>query len=77
MPDNLYEEVVEIEERVVVHRPDCQMTSTRGWKAETTSNNDKVLISRELDMERTKTDLVKLLQKGIKSLAVVFLHSYM
>jgi len=76
MPEDLYEEVIEVDERVVIQRSDCQMTSSRNWRTEKTSTDENVLISRELDIQRTKMDLISLKEKGIQSLAVILLHSY-
>lgn len=77
MPDNLYEEVLEINERVVMDRSDCQMECKKNWAKETTNTKDEtVLISKDLDLCEIKIELERIKQKGIKSLAIVLLHSY-
>jgi 5-oxoprolinase (ATP-hydrolysing) len=78
MLENLYEEVVEIEERVLVDREDCQLPSElkSSWRKDGTLNNESVLISKELNVSHAKEELVALRAKGIKSLAILLLHSY-
>jgi 5-oxoprolinase (ATP-hydrolysing) len=77
MPSPLYEEVVEVEERVVTYRADDEMSSSQSWRPDKSSTNEVVLISQELDLEAVRKDLVGLRERGIKSLAVLLLHSYM
>ncbi|PPR79300.1 MAG: Acetophenone carboxylase gamma subunit [Alphaproteobacteria bacterium MarineAlpha2_Bin1] len=54
LPDQLYEDVVEIEERIL-------------------SDGS---ISKNLDIAKTRNQLIKLYKKGIKSLAIIFMHGY-
>ncbi|XP_076810904.1 5-oxoprolinase-like [Clavelina lepadiformis] len=74
IPDVLYEEVVEVRERVCLHRNDCQL----GLNSETRVGQtlEKVHVLTTLDVEKLKIDLKKVLEKGITSLAVVLMHSY-
>ncbi|CAK8691869.1 unnamed protein product [Clavelina lepadiformis] len=74
IPDVLYEEVVEVRERVCLHRNDCQL----GLNSETRVGQtlEKVHVLTTLDVEKLKADLKKVLEKGITSLAVVLMHSY-
>jgi 5-oxoprolinase (ATP-hydrolysing) len=78
MLENLYEEVVEIEERLVVDRNDCQLPPElkAAWKNEMTLTKEKVLVQKEPDLDVVKSALMTLKEKGIKSIAVLFLHSY-
>ncbi|CAL1530679.1 unnamed protein product [Lymnaea stagnalis] len=73
-PENLYEEVVEVDERCVLHREDCQI---KQHSTEVTGSTGELLsIWRTLNLDQLKGDLQNVLDKGIKSLAVVFIHSY-
>ena len=54
LPEQLYKEVIEIEERVL----------------------SDGLIIKNLDINKTKNQLQKLYKKGIKSLAILFMHGY-
>ena len=77
-PDVLYEEVVEVKERVLPR----QDTSTKEigaeqWKVKQGSTGEELLVMKEVDEVKLRQDLEQVLKKGITSLAVVFLHSYM
>ncbi|XP_071151773.1 5-oxoprolinase-like [Mytilus edulis] len=74
-PDQLYEDVIEIEERVVFHQDICEIK--KQCPTVTGSTGEKLEIWKQVNITKLKEDLKKLLQKGIKSLAVVLLHSYM
>uniref|UniRef100_A0A8C3UN50 5-oxoprolinase n=1 Tax=Catharus ustulatus TaxID=91951 RepID=A0A8C3UN50_CATUS len=63
MPDMLYEEVIEVDERIVPEQPDCCSGVT-------------LLVQKPLDLERLRGDLEGLLSRGFRSLAVLLLHSY-
>uniref|UniRef100_A0A8C3UP46 5-oxoprolinase n=1 Tax=Catharus ustulatus TaxID=91951 RepID=A0A8C3UP46_CATUS len=63
MPDMLYEEVIEVDERIVPEQPDCCSGVT-------------LLVQKPLDLERLRGDLEGLLNRGFRSLAVLLLHSY-
>lgn len=71
-PSPLYEEVVEADERVLLAGDiDSQdLPRVKGISGET------VIVVRPLNEEKLKHSLQPLLDKGIRSLAVVFLHSY-
>ncbi|XP_003760578.2 5-oxoprolinase isoform X1 [Sarcophilus harrisii] len=72
MPQVLYEEVVEVDERVVLyHREPGAGTPIKG------STGDLLEVQRPLDLEGLRTKLEGLLARGIWSLAVVLMHSYM
>uniref|UniRef100_A0A3Q1BR13 5-oxoprolinase, ATP-hydrolysing n=1 Tax=Amphiprion ocellaris TaxID=80972 RepID=A0A3Q1BR13_AMPOC len=62
MPDVLYEEVIEVDERVVLQQDSSTGDSLEVWK--------------ELDLEQVEKDLRGVLSRGITSLAVLLLHSY-
>ncbi|XP_071092367.1 LOW QUALITY PROTEIN: 5-oxoprolinase-like [Haliotis cracherodii] len=74
MPDKLYEEVVEVEERLVLQQDVCQLD--RSCHKVTGTTGEELEIWEEVNVGKLKADLQELLNKGIKSLAVVFMHSY-
>uniref|UniRef100_A0A674GAY9 5-oxoprolinase, ATP-hydrolysing n=1 Tax=Taeniopygia guttata TaxID=59729 RepID=A0A674GAY9_TAEGU len=68
MPEVLYEEVIEVDERLIPEQPDCHLP---GRVAGVT-----LLVQRPLDVARLREDLERVLARGIRSLAVLLLHSY-
>uniref|UniRef100_A0A3Q3VZX8 Uncharacterized protein n=1 Tax=Mola mola TaxID=94237 RepID=A0A3Q3VZX8_MOLML len=62
VPEVLYEEVIEVDERVVLKQAG--------------STGDSLEVWRELDLEEVERDLRGVLSHGITSLAVLLLHSY-
>uniref|UniRef100_A0A3Q0QXW5 5-oxoprolinase, ATP-hydrolysing n=1 Tax=Amphilophus citrinellus TaxID=61819 RepID=A0A3Q0QXW5_AMPCI len=73
VPDVLYEEVIEVDERVVLRQDGCQLPR-KDPKGIVTG--DSLEVWKELDLEQTEKDLRGVLSRGITSLAVLFLHSY-
>uniref|UniRef100_A0A5F8H024 5-oxoprolinase, ATP-hydrolysing n=1 Tax=Monodelphis domestica TaxID=13616 RepID=A0A5F8H024_MONDO len=73
MPQVLYEEVVEVDERVVLYQPGEPGAGTpiQG------TTGDFLEIKRPVDLGSLRGKLKDLLARGIRSLAVVFMHSYM
>uniref|UniRef100_A0A667XF64 5-oxoprolinase, ATP-hydrolysing n=1 Tax=Myripristis murdjan TaxID=586833 RepID=A0A667XF64_9TELE len=72
MPEVLYEEVIEVDERIVLRQDSCQLPR----KDPKRSTGDSLEVWRELDLERVEKDLRGVLSRGITSLAVLLLHSY-
>ena len=72
-PSSLYEEVIEADERVVPALPNAKSSSGRVVQG---VSGEMVEIVKPLDIEGLRPSLQSLLQKGIRSLAVVFLHSH-
>ena len=75
-PNVLYEQVVEIDERVFIEDERCKLDKS-GCERKATATGDSVYVSRQLDLAKLRPDLQRLLDDGIRSLAVVFMHSYM
>ena len=75
-PNVLYEDVVEIDERVFIEDERCRLDKSECEK-KSTATGENVYVSKQLDLAKIKPDLQRLLDNGIKSLAVVFMHSYM
>ena len=72
-PSNLYEEVIEVDERVELVRDgdsDRDESSVEGISGEL------VRVAKPVDVEALKPLLKGLLDKGIRCLAVVLMHSY-
>ncbi|CAF1450520.1 unnamed protein product [Adineta steineri] len=78
IPDVLYEEVVEVQERVVLCRDDCKLDNEIRGKNEQkkTTTGDKIEVWKEVDEEQLRKDLNAIKEKGILSVAVALLHSY-
>ncbi|KAM8966221.1 5-oxoprolinase [Pelodytes ibericus] len=76
MPEVLYEEVIEVEERVVLHREDCGLPTDPARKPFIGSTGDSLEVWKPVDLERLKIELLGVLSRGIRSLAVVLMHSY-
>ncbi|RCN27153.1 hydantoinase/oxoprolinase protein [Ancylostoma caninum] len=70
----LYEEVLEVDERVIPYDESCQMGDAGEVKE--TGFGKQVIVEREPDSEEVKRILKSIANKGIKSIAVVFLHSF-
>ncbi|KAL5711476.1 5-oxoprolinase (ATP-hydrolyzing) [Ranunculus cassubicifolius] len=73
-PSNLYEEVVEADERIELVRDNVEDESGEG--AVKGVSGEFVRVAKELDVEGMKVVLKGLLEKGISCLAVVLMHSY-
>lgn len=79
VPEVLYSEVVEVNARVVPAQEDrCLLgEESRSWARISSTTGDKLLVAKEPDLESLRPKLQNLLDKGITSLAVVLMHSYM
>ncbi|XP_060073815.1 5-oxoprolinase-like [Ylistrum balloti] len=73
-PDQLYEEVIEVEERVVFQQDRCEIK--KACPIVTGTTGEKLEVWRSVDVSQLRQDLQRLLDRGIRSLAVVLLHSY-
>uniref|UniRef100_A0A2K6TKL1 5-oxoprolinase, ATP-hydrolysing n=1 Tax=Saimiri boliviensis boliviensis TaxID=39432 RepID=A0A2K6TKL1_SAIBB len=71
MPEVLYEEVLEVDERVVLHRGEAGTgTPVKG------RTGDLLEVQQPVDLAALRGKLEGLLSRGIRSLAVVLMHSY-
>ena len=75
-PTVLYDEVVEVPERVFLDDARCQLEKDQFVRRSATTNED-VFVAKEVDEAALRRLLVPVREKGIKSLAVVLMHSYM
>lgn len=53
----------------------CQLEKTN-WKKVNGSTGEAIFETQDLDEKKLKQDLIELKSLGIKSLAVVLMHSY-
>ncbi|XP_044309191.1 5-oxoprolinase [Varanus komodoensis] len=74
VPEVLYEAVVEVEERVVLHREGCSLFEPSRPIPGLTGEH--LVVERPVDLGALRGQLVALLARGIRSLAVLLLHSY-
>lgn len=77
VPDKLYSEVLEVNERVVLGNEKCCLELDKKHSCETTQSGHKVYILKPIDEEEVRKGLKIFLEKGIESLAIIFLHSYL
>jgi 5-oxoprolinase (ATP-hydrolysing) len=81
-PDVLYEQVVEVEERITMEDsmelPDSKKTipTEQDVDLATAITGETVRILKRPDMSAVRTELQRLWDEGFRSLAVVFVHSY-
>ncbi|XP_062987330.1 5-oxoprolinase [Elgaria multicarinata webbii] len=75
VPEVLYEAVVEVDERLVLHREGCQLFESA--QPVTGLTGEALVVGRPVDLEALRGELEGLLARGICSLAVLLLHSYM
>eukprot|EP00090_Calanus_glacialis_P029316 TRINITY_DN4705_c0_g1_i1.p1 TRINITY_DN4705_c0_g1~~TRINITY_DN4705_c0_g1_i1.p1 ORF type:complete len:1288 (+),score=342.01 TRINITY_DN4705_c0_g1_i1:47-3910(+) len=75
-PEVLYEEVVEVEERMILKNDKCELEKT-GWRNAVGTTGEEMHVSSELAKEKLENNLRALKERGINSLACVLMHSYM
>ena len=76
-PQLLYKEVVEVEERVVLKQENCRIDSHIGCEVVNGITGDKLEIWQTIDRNKLRESLQTVFDKGIRSLSVALLHSYM
>ncbi|XP_065484214.1 5-oxoprolinase isoform X2 [Caloenas nicobarica] len=76
MPEVLYEEVIEVDERLIPHQPGCRLPGTAGLRLLEGSTGTSLLVQRPLELSALRQELERVLARGIRSLAVLLLHSY-
>ncbi|KAF5797773.1 putative 5-oxoprolinase (ATP-hydrolyzing) [Helianthus annuus] len=76
-PSNLYEEVIEVDERIELV-PDTEKTALNSadLNVVTGVSGERVQVVKPVNEETLRPLLAGLLEKGIKCLAVVLMHSY-
>ncbi|XP_069771232.1 5-oxoprolinase isoform X3 [Narcine bancroftii] len=76
MPEVLYEEVIEVEERVVLRQAGCLLPPRDGLEVVTGFSGECLEVWTRVNLEQLENKLKDVLSRGIRSLAVVLLHSY-
>ena len=79
-PENVYEEIYEVDERVILKRSNSAVKDVDLFKdaVEVESNtNEKLLVLKKPDLGEVETALKQIHEKGIDSVAIVLMHSYM
>ena len=74
-PELLYQEVIEADERLRILRED-EDTSAVDGKIVKGITGDRLAVIRPLDLEAIRSDLKKVYDRGLRSLAVVLMHAY-
>ncbi|PVD21468.1 hypothetical protein C0Q70_19641 [Pomacea canaliculata] len=73
-PEELYEDVVEVEERLVMCREDCRLNGRHPVVIATTG--EKLEVWQPVNETKLRSDLQNVYTKGIRCLAVVLMHAY-
>ncbi|KAK3086761.1 hypothetical protein FSP39_022921 [Pinctada imbricata] len=74
-PEQLYQDVIEVEERAIFQQRKCQLEKDNA-EVVTGKTGEKLEVLEKVNTDKLREDLQRLLDKGIRSLAVVLLHSY-
>ena len=75
----LYEEVIEVEGKVILSQEGICQLDKQGMKSvtpEKTLTGEGVHVFTDLDEQKLRKDLAVLLAKGVTSIAVALMHSY-
>ena len=74
--DLLYEEVIEVDERVRIVRTESKNSLDIGLEIVKGTTGEKFAVLAKPDLEVVRQELENVFEKGIRALAVVFLHAY-
>ncbi|RDW56841.1 hypothetical protein BP5796_12908 [Coleophoma crateriformis] len=80
-PDTLFEDVLEVDERVTLYDSTEDMSLTEGANAEQLGlirgiGGELIRVIQPLDVEKSREGLQALYDKGVRAIAVTTLHSY-
>lgn len=75
-PNVLFEEVIEVSCRVIPASKRCRLERNFFKRNVKGTTNEELHVIEELDESNVTDKLLKLKHKGIKSIAVVLMHSY-
>jgi 5-oxoprolinase (ATP-hydrolysing) len=75
-PELLYEKVVEIQERVLLLKDDKEREKHTPDKIVMGKSQESIIIERSIDEKEVLEKLQAIYASGIRSIAVVFIHSY-
>lgn len=73
-PSPPYEQVIEVEERIIPTNDQCQLNLTS--PVQVCTSGDRIQVVKPVNEEKLLLDLKRLYAQGIKSIAIVLLHSY-
>ncbi|XP_049676096.1 5-oxoprolinase isoform X2 [Accipiter gentilis] len=76
VPEVLYEEVIEVDERLIPHQPGCRLPGKETLPLLEGSTGASLLVQQPLELSALRRELEGVLARGIRSLAVLLLHSY-
>ncbi|KAM6125760.1 LOW QUALITY PROTEIN: 5-oxoprolinase [Pterocles gutturalis] len=76
VPPVLYEEVIEVDERLIPHQPGCRLPGAETLPLLEGSTGGVLRVLRPLELSALRRELEGVLARGIRSLAVLLLHSY-
>ena len=75
-PEVLYEEVIEVEERLILKNKVCELNKS-GLRETVATTGEEMFVSCELRRAELEQQLAALKRRGVDSIAVVLMHSYM
>eukprot|EP00117_Sycon_ciliatum_P007634 scpid23060/ scgid10654/ 5-oxoprolinase; 5-oxo-L-prolinase; Pyroglutamase len=75
-PEVLSSEVVEVSERVILEQDDDKLKIDAECRRVKGVTGETVIVTKSLNEDKLRKDLQPILDRGIRSLAVVLLHSY-
>ncbi|CAH8521539.1 unnamed protein product [Dicrocoelium dendriticum] len=74
LPTVLYNDVIELKERVWVHQKDCELQHS--FTKATAITGEQILVEKPLDVDAARLGLQRAFDKGIRSVAIALMHSY-
>lgn len=75
-PDNLYETVIEVEERLVLLKEGEELPTHKDVHTVTGSTGEEFIVEKQPDLQVLAEQLQNLLSQGVTSIAVAFMHSF-
>uniref|UniRef100_A0A8R1EDH8 Hydantoinase/oxoprolinase N-terminal domain-containing protein n=1 Tax=Caenorhabditis japonica TaxID=281687 RepID=A0A8R1EDH8_CAEJA len=75
IPEVLYEDVIEVDERVLMY-DQAKSLFPGDARIRSAINGSKVIVEKELDEDQLRLCLEKFKERGISSIAILFLHSF-
>lgn len=75
-PEVLYEEVVEVDERMILKNEKCELEKSQ-WRNTSGTTGEEMYVQQEVEIKNLEKQLIDLKEQGINSLACVLMHSYM
>uniref|UniRef100_A0A1I7TQH1 5-oxoprolinase n=1 Tax=Caenorhabditis tropicalis TaxID=1561998 RepID=A0A1I7TQH1_9PELO len=75
IPEVLYDDVIEVDERVLILEQTKELVG-ENVEIQKTINGMEIVVEKRVEEEELKEKLAVLKEKGIKSVAILFLHSF-